>query len=66
MQARKQKAIDSLHRFGFDDARLEIELMKLEMMSAKLGGQDTETEDDGFLEALNAEAGPLWSDRDGD
>lgn len=40
--------------------------MKLEMMSAKLGGQDTETEDDGFLEALNAEAGPLWSDRDGD
>ncbi len=66
VQARKQKAIDSLHRFGFDDARLEIELMKLEMMSAKLGGQDTETEDDGFLEALNAEAGPLWSDRDGD
>ena len=27
VQARKQKAIDSLHRFGFDDARMEIELM---------------------------------------
>ncbi len=66
VQARKQKAIDSLHRFGFDDARLELELLKLELVSTKLGGQDMETEDDGFLEALNAEAGPLWSDRDGD
>jgi uncharacterized protein YjcR len=25
VQARKQKAIDSLHRYGFDDARLELE-----------------------------------------
>ena len=66
VQARKQKAIDSLHRFGFDDARLEIELLKLEMASAKLGGQDTDTVDDGFLDALNAEAGHLWGDMDGD
>lgn len=66
VQARKQKAIDSLHRFGFDDARLEIELLKLEVMSAKLGGQDTETEDDGFLDALNADAGNLWGGIDGD
>lgn len=66
VQARKQKAIDSLHRFGFDDARLEIELLKLEMMSTKLGGQDTEPADDGFLDALNAEAGALWGDTDGD
>ena len=54
VQARKQKAIDSLHRFGFDDTRLEIEL----------GGQDTEIEDDGFLDALNAEAGSLWEKTD--
>lgn len=66
VQARKQKAIDSLHRFGFDDARLEIELLKLDMVSAKLGGQDTETADDGFLDALNAEAAGLWGDADGD
>ena len=66
VQARKQKAIDSLHRYGFDDARLEIELFKLEMASAKLGGQDTDTVDDGFLDALNAEAGHLWGDMDGD
>lgn len=66
VQARKQKAIDSLHRFGFDDARLEIELLKLDMVSAKLGGQDTETADDGFLAALNAEASGLWGDADGD
>ena len=28
VQGRKQRAIESLHKFGFDDARLEIELMK--------------------------------------
>lgn len=66
VQARKQKAIDSLHRFGFDDARLEIELMRLDLASLKIGGQDNEIADDGFLDALNAEAGSLWSDGDGD
>lgn len=65
VQARKQKAIDSLHRFGFDDARLEIELMKVEVTALKLGGQESELEDDGFLSALNAEAEELWSDVDG-
>ena len=65
VQARKQKAIDSLHRFGFDDARLEIELMKLDLAAMKMDHQETETEDDGFLDALNAEAGGLWSDADG-
>ena len=64
VQARKQAAIDSLHRFGVDDARLEIELMKLDMAALKLGGQETEVEEDGFLEALNTEAGDLWGDSD--
>lgn len=64
VQARKQAAIDSLHRYGMDDARLEIELMRLDLQALKLGGQETEIEDDGFLEALNAEAGELWSDVD--
>lgn len=65
VQARKQKAIDSLHRFGFDDARLEIELMKVDLAAMKLDSQDTEVQDDGFLEALNAESGSLWGGRDG-
>ncbi len=65
VQARKQKAIDSLHRFGFDDARLEIELMKLDLAAMKMDHQETETQDDGFLDALNAEAGGLWGDADG-
>lgn len=64
VQARKQAAIDSLHRYGVDDAKLEIELMRLELQALKLGGQETEIEDDGFLEALNAEAGELWGDSD--
>lgn len=62
VQARKQAAIDSLHRYGVDDARLEIELMKLDMAALKLGGQETEVEEDGFLEALNTETDDLWGD----
>lgn len=66
VQARKQAAIDSLHRFGVDDARLEIELMKLDMAALKLGGQETEVEEDGFLKALNTEVGDLWGDSNDD
>ena len=64
VQARKQRAIEALHKFGFDDARLEIELAKVELASLKIGGQETEEEDDGFLDALNAQAGDLWGDVD--
>lgn len=64
VQARKQAAIDSLHRFGIDDAKLEIELMKVELATLKLGGQEPEMEDDGFLDAMNAEATNLWGDAD--
>lgn len=66
VQARKQAAIDSLHRYGVDDARLEIELMRLDLQTLKLGGQETEIEGDGFLEALNTKAGDLWGDSDDD
>ncbi|MDC7289577.1 phage terminase small subunit [Blautia schinkii] len=30
VQARRQRAIEMLHRFGYDDARLEVEIKKLE------------------------------------
>ena len=66
VQARKQAAIDSLHRYGVDDARLEIELMHLDLAALKMGGQEAEVEDDGFLEALNAEAENLWGGSDDD
>lgn len=38
VQAQKQRAIESLHRFGFDDARMELEMMKL-------GGRDSDMDD---------------------
>ena len=66
VQARKQAAIDALHRYGVDDAHLEIEMMKLDLTALKLGGQEQEIEDDGFLDALNAESDTLWGDVDGD
>lgn len=58
VQARKQAAIDSLHRYGADDARLEIELMRLDLAARKAGGldDDEEPEDDGFLAALSGAA----------
>ena len=65
VQARKQAAIDSLHRYGVDDARLELESMKLDLAAMKLGGQDPETEDDGFLEALNGTVTDIWGEDDG-
>lgn len=65
VQARKQKMIEVLHRFGFDDARLELEIMKVELASMKLGSQETEVMDDGFMDALNAESGVLWKSADG-
>ena len=64
VQGRKQRAIEALHKFGFDDARLEIELAKVELASLKVGGQEAETEDDGFLEAINGQAVELWGDVD--
>ena len=66
VQARKQAAIDALHRYSVDDARLEIETMKVDLAALKLGGQEQEVEDDGFLEALNTEAQELWEDADED
>ena len=62
VQARKQRAIEALHKFGYDDARLELETMKIELTALKLGGQDTEVKDDGFMTALNGTVGSLWGD----
>lgn len=54
VQARKQRAIESLHKFGFDDAQIELERKRVEM-AARAAGETEEDEapDDGFLEALN-------------
>ncbi|PPK80632.1 uncharacterized protein YjcR [Lacrimispora xylanisolvens] len=64
VQARKQKAIDSLHRYGFDDARLELEIMKVELEALKRDPSDQDIEDDGFMDAMNSEAAEIWGDAD--
>lgn len=64
VQARKQKAIDSLHRYGFDDARLELEIMKVELETLKRDPSDQEIEDDGFMSAMNEGAAEIWGDAD--
>lgn len=60
VQARKQKAIDSLHKIGYDDARLELETMKFELELLKQDGQTDDKEDDGFIEAMNKTATDVW------
>ena len=64
VQARRQRVIEALHKFGYDDARLELETMKFELEMLKQGGQDEESGDDGFLDAINAVAADVWGDQD--
>lgn len=64
VQASKQRAIDSLHRYGYDDAKLEIELMRLELELAKQDTSDDTQVDDGFLSALGDTALDVWSGED--
>lgn len=45
VQGKKQKAIEALHRFGFDDARLELDAKRTELMSRKLGVPEPESEE---------------------
>ena len=39
--------------------------MKVDLAAMKLDSQDTEVQDDGFLDALNSESGGLWGEKDG-
>lgn len=64
VQARRQKSIEMLHKFGYDDARLELEAMKFELDLLKQDGSDTDQGDDGFLDAMNAVAADVWGDTD--
>ncbi|WP_195938720.1 phage terminase small subunit [Romboutsia sp. 1001713B170131_170501_G6] len=62
VQDKKQKAIESLHKFEIDEQKLELTVMKLELEIMKQGGQDEEVEDDGFMDALKSEVGDTWDD----
>ena len=64
VQARRQRAIEALHKFGYDDAHLELETMKFELQLLKQDGQNEDDTDDGFLEAMNASAENVWGDED--
>lgn len=64
VQAQKQRAIDAIHRFGFDDAKLQLELMKVELTMLKDNKQTDEIADDGFMSAMNDEAATVWGDAD--
>ncbi len=62
VQDKKQKAIDTLHKFEIDEQKLELTVMKLELEIMKQGVQDEEVEDDGFMEALESQVGDTWDD----
>lgn len=62
VQEKKQKAIDLLHKFDVDEAKLDIAVMKTELAILKQGGDEEPVEDDGFIEALNAQVDEVWND----
>lgn len=64
VQSRRQKAIETLHKFGYDDAKLEIAAMQLELQIMKQDGGTTETADDGFMTAMENTAADVWGDED--
>lgn len=64
VQAKKQKAIEAIHKFGHDDAKLELATMQLELQIMKQDGGPHETADDGFMDAMNATASEVWGDQD--
>ena len=58
------KAIEAIHKFGYDDAKLELATMQLELQIMKQDGGSHETADDGFMDAMNATASEVWGDQD--
>ena len=62
VQARRQRAIEAMHKFGYDDARLELATMQLEFEMSKQDIHQEETGDDGFISAMNVVAQEVWSD----
>lgn len=62
VQARRQRAIEAMHKFGYDDARLELATMQLEFEMSKQDIQQEETGDDGFISAMNVVAQEVWGD----
>ena len=62
VQEKKLKAIDSLHKYEIDESKFELELMKFEATALKDLDTSTETEDDGFIDALKGEVSEVWDD----
>lgn len=61
VQARKQRSIESLHKFGYDDAQIRLETKRVEITARAFGeAEDEEEQDDGFLEALKGSASADW------
>ena len=68
----KMKALEKLEKYfdllpdkfqrRIEEEKLKIAQCKLELEKAKVLGDNTEVEDDGFLEALNATVAEVWSD----
>lgn len=52
------------HKFDIDKLKLDLEITKTELAILKQGGDEGEVEDDGFIEALNAQVEDVWDDED--
>ena len=64
VQDKKQKAIDSLHKFDIDSSKLDLEILKLEVEMNKLDNTQEEVEEDGFIEALDDTTKEVWDEEE--
>lgn len=61
VQAQKQRAVESLHKFGFNDAQIRLETKRIEMAARAAGEvEEEEIQDDGFLDALKGSVNADW------
>lgn len=65
----KMRALEKLEKYFDlfpDKFKREIESEKLKIAKAKAYGDDSDIEDDGFMDALNATSGEVWTDGEED
>jgi len=66
VQARKQIAVDQLHRIENDERQYELNIKRLELEALRVESANivppVEDEDDGFLTALEARVTEVWED----
>lgn len=58
--------LPDVYKRKLEEEKLKLSREKLELEKLKVTGEDTETEDDGFIEALQGKVNEVWDDAEED